>query len=309
MDFNVFYYTATTYKKNIRYNREYTIPETFFYEVCSYIANNKTQYFVIDMKNIVSYPTKMFVRLEEYLRNVFFCNVENENIKMRLCEDLSSLEWIDETSAGYKECTQSEINEFKKYDYSQVRKKEQCRIIADIVRCEERNCIFLESSGLYSNCFVNIKQLFRDVPHYYFITFCLAELIYPDISKNGIDALVSSSKNGAIIANVLGGLLDVKEVHLIGAGPKFSMEIGDSIECIKKGKKYAYIFDFLCTGTELKMASALINSKKAHMDYAAGIAEYKRDVELFAVKKKVVLVNTEEMHVDFLVVGKKCDLG
>lgn len=61
----------------------------------------------------------------------------------------------------------------------------------------------------------------------------------------------------------------------------------------------------MCTGTELKIVSALINSKKAYLPYAAGIAKYKKDLTLCAVRSVDVLVDTGEMNIDYKLAGEE----
>ena len=214
----------------------------------------------------------------------------------------------DDTVGYYKEKSKWEIKTLLERYCSNVRKKEIKRIINQINLNEDGRIEYLDSSGLYSNCYVDIKKLFMNVNDYYYILYCLAEKVSVQIQKRQIDAFISSSKNGAIIANILGGILDIKEIHLLGVGPRYSMELGDSLESIKKGKKYAYIFDFMCTGTELKIASALVNSKKAYLDYAAGIAKYKRNVESTNIEMIDALFYTNEMTKEFKLVGNASDL-
>lgn len=304
VDFNVFYNTAKIYKKNIRYSREYTITESFFEEMLWYISEVSNEKVFIDMENIVSYPTRLFSKLQKYINKIVIYNLKNEKIRQMLSEDLEELRWTEDRQAACGKDNSCDIrNEIKQYCLSS-RKREVIRIVKAIVNCEEEETQFLASSGLYSNCYVDVKKLFYNMKEYYYVIFSLAKKIHNKMSQEPIDAFVSSSKNGAIIANILGGLLNVKEVHLIGVGPKYSMELGDSIECIKSGKKYAYIFDFMCTGTEYKIVSALINSKKAYLAYAIGIAKYKKEMDSFIQDSVDALVDTKEMEIDYRIIGK-----
>ncbi len=236
------------------------------------------------------------------MRELFFLTLW-QKVKDRISEDLEQLQWINNNIAYCSNKSDLEIEDIVNNQCVEARQSKINEIIGDLVHCDENKMIHLESSGLYSNCYVDVKRLFLDVENYYYIIFSLAEIVFNRIGH--VDALVSSSKNGAIIANILGGLLDVKEVHLIGVGPKYSMELGDTIDCIKQGKKYAYIFDFMCTGTELKIVSALINSKKAYLTYAAGIAKYKNDAGTYMIEKIDVLTDTKEMGINYRVVGEK----
>jgi len=307
IDFNMFYIEAREYKRGVKYSKEYTISEKFIEELIILISKKKGNTFVLDMQNIVSYSPRLLSRLEKYLDSIVFYNVSmNSTINDKISTDLSNLKWLENGIAYYCEKRDYIIEAMIRDSCIGARAGKMYEILARLVDREMQEPKLLESSGLYSNCYVDIKRLFLDVDNFYFIIFLLAEKIAPYIGK--IDAFVSSSKNGAIIANILGGLLDVKEVHLIGVGPKFSMELGDSIECIKKGKKYVYIFDFLCTGTELKIVSALINSKKAYLPYAAGIARYKKGVASYIVNKIDVLADTIDMGIDYKIVGESREL-
>lgn len=309
VDFNVFFNNAKEYKNKIRYSPECIISESFFSELCQYIiACKEDEIVAIDMKGVASYPTRLFSKLEKNLSKIVFFNVERDKVQRQLTEDLDNLDWIDDTVGFYSEKTDWEIKTLLESYCANARRKEIKRIVNQISLNENGRIQYLDSSGLYSNCYVDIKKLFINVNDYYYILFCLAEKVSMQIQKRQIDAFISSSKNGAIIANILGGMLDIKEIHLLGVGPIYSMELGDSLESIKKGKKYAYIFDFMCTGTELKIASALVNSKRAYLDYAAGIAKYKRKEESTNIDTIEVLFYTNEMEKEFRLVGDAKDL-
>ena len=122
-------------------------------------------------------------------------------------------------------------------------------------------------------------------------------------------AFVTSSKNGAILASILGDLLNIKEIHLLGVGPKYTVQFGDSLDCIKTGKRYLYIFDFMCTGTELKIVSALINSKRAKLRGAVGISRYKEENEMSLDYGISVLVESKDFDITYRVAGRPEELN
>ncbi len=306
MDFNVFFCTAKKYKKNIRYSKECVVSEMFFDELEIFISESNKENISIDMKNVVSCPKHLLRRLNVYIEKLIFFNVKSENIKQLLVEELEKLTWVSDTVACYCDKDNYMVEGLVDVECKDARKKEEYRIIKSLVDNKDGHIQLLDSSGLYSNCYVDVKKLFINVEKFYFIIFSLAEQLYN--FSGHIDAFISSSKNGAILANILGGLLDIKEVHLIGVGPKYSMELGDSVECIKAGKRYVYIFDFMCTGTELKIVSALINSKKAYLPYAAGIAKYKKDADFHLLSKLVVLADTKDMEIDYKIAGEREDI-
>ena len=83
------------------------------------------------------------------------------------------------------------------------------------------------------------------------------------------------------------------------------MELDGSVENIKQGKRYLYIFDFMCTGTELKIVSALVNSKKGVIKGAVGISRYKSDVHFSFPGGISVLVEGNELETPYIIVGKE----
>lgn len=313
LDFNLFYQLACGYRRKIVYSKEYTITEEIFEQIKLLIQDyGKEKYIAIDMKSIASYQSRLFCELTDFdCSKVFFYNVSNDSLRNRISEDICDFNWLSDDIGCFKLNTHSDINKLIKDKCKGKRELNQKSIVKKLVQHSEiGNEQLLDSSGLYSNCYVNIKKLFTDSNDYYFIIFCLAEKI--SALNINFDAFVSSSKNGAILANLLGGLLNKKVVHILGVGPKYSMELGEPISCVKKGKKYIYIFDFMCTGTELKIASALVNSRRADILHSFGIARYKKsEFGLKLFKNIEVLVDMQDMKgmdVNYKIAGEKEDI-
>lgn len=310
LDFNLFYQSACEYRRKIVYSKEYTITEDIFEQIKLLVQDfGKTKFIAIDMKSIASYQSRLFYELVNYdCSKVFFYNVSNDSLRNRISEDICNFVWFSDEVGCFESSVQSDIYKFINDKCKEVRKAQQMKIVEKLVQPSELgNEQLLDSSGLYSNCYVNVKRLFTDSDDYYFIIFCLAEKI--SAHNINFDAFISSSKNGAILANLLGGLLNKKVVHILGVGPKYSMELGEPISCVKKGKKYIYIFDFMCTGTELKIASALVNSKRADILHSFGIARYKKsEFSLKLFKNIEVLVDMQDMNVNYKIAGDKKDI-
>lgn len=305
VDFNMFYLSANEYKKSIKYTSQCRISESFVDEIVLEIISKPQMTFVIDMENVVSYSPRVFSKVAEYVDRIIFFNINETYLRDRIESDMPELKWPEKGMACGKQIGILDAKRIVSQECNNIRFEKICNILAGLVDKREDTSIYLESSGLYSNCYVDIKRLFLNVFDYYYIIFVLASMIAPNINSKKIDAFVSSSKNGAIIANVLGGLLDIKEVHLIGVGPKYAMELGDSVECIRNGKKYAYIYDYMCTGTELKIVSALINSKHGELAYAAGIAKYRDETGKNIVKHLDTIACTKDMGINYQISGEK----
>lgn len=304
MDFNMFYSMVKKSGYKMQYTKEYTLTELFFTSLNGFIQNSNYDYYILDMRNIVSAPSRIFETFNSYSEKILLANVNNYRVNLMIEEGVENIVW-DGTNAYASGFMGND--QLIKSSLPQYRKDLMMRIVKDLIS-ESDTPILLSSSGLYSNCFVDIKGLFRNVEEFQYIIFSLCEKMKEAIEKNNINAFVSSSKNGAIIANILAGLMGIKEVHLIGIGPKYAMEIGDSLEYIRQGKRYAYIYDFMCTGTEAKIVSALINSRKAYLPYAIGVARYsahKKQVPIHYIEQ---LVDTEEMDITYKIVGEKRDI-
>jgi len=287
------------FEEEMRYRKECSLNGKLFANVNAFIETTSYQYYILDFNNVVSVPSRAFQVFRKKLDKVIFANVKNESLLAQIEEDTGITGWENNTHKPEK-CLDETID----YLISKGRELKYVEIVKKVIS-QRKPSIHLLSSGLFSNYYINIKQLFCDVEGFQFIVFSLAEKLYKHINEDGIDAVVSSSKNGAIIANILAGLLDIKEVHLLGIGPQYAMEIGDSLEYIRHGKKYAYVFDFMCTGTEAKIVSALINSKKAYLPYAIGVASYKKNTCDYPIRVVDQLVDTEMMNIKYSISGEK----
>lgn len=307
VDFIVFFNDACKLKEKNVYSAKQNISESTFDILYDRINNyEEDKFLAIDMDNISSYPMHLFGKIKCESPNVFFYNIREKNMKLRMEEDIESIQWIDDYTASFSLCKRSEIEKMITTDCLNSRNRKEMEIIYSKMLMNSENAYKLESSGLYSNCYFSVKNLFREVDELYYIIFCLARKI-AEIPK--FDAFVTSSKNGAILAAILGDLLKIKEIHLLGVGPKYSMELGDSVDCIKEGKRYLYVFDFMCTGTELKIVSALINSKKAKLKGAVGISRYKKEIDLFIDNGINVLVEAKDMNIPYILAGNEKDIN
>lgn len=303
LDFWAFFSDASSYIGRFKFSKSQFVNENVFEYLNQEIMDNQNRRLLgIDMKNISSYPMHIFARISTSDSKVFFYNVEEKNIVLRMKEDLPQLIWLNETTATFSMENRFEIEDSLQNKCGNSRKIKHAEIMKKTMLSQDKDVYTLESSGLYSNCYLSVKKLFREVEMFYFTIFSMAQRV-SELPK--FDAFVTSSKNGAIIATILGDILNIKEIHLIGIGPKYSMELENSVDSIKQGKRYVYIFDFMCTGTELKIVSALISSKKGILKGAIGISRYKADINLALQRKISVLVEEKELGIRYVIAGSK----
>ena len=307
VDFWSFFQEAVKYKEKNMYSSKHNIDESTFDLLNDYINNYIDDCFLaIDMNNISSYPMHLFTKFNCTNPNVFFFNVNENGVQLRMKEDINELHWIDDTTAIFALDKRSEIEKIIATECRNARKQKEAEILCTKMLKKEKAVYKLESSGLYSNCYLSVKHLFKEVEDLYYIIFGMSQ----EIAKlPKFDAFVTSSKNGAILASILGDLLNIKEIHLLGVGPKYTVQFGDSLDCIKTGKRYLYIFDFMCTGTELKIVSALINSKRAKLRGAVGISRYKEENEMSLDYGISVLVESKDFDITYRVAGRPEELN
>lgn len=302
-DFIAYYYDACRYKEKNIYSPKQSLNE----DTCNCISNIINghigdKFLAIDMSNVSSYPMHIFTNIKNLNPYIFFYNISEHGVALRLEEDIEGAIINEDGSIVYlSQEKRAEIEELANSDCNNYRKKRMAVIVDKILLKRDKDIYKLESSGLYSNYYLSVKNLFREVIDLYYVVFSLARKVV----GMKFDAFITSSKNGAILATILGDMLKTKEVHLIGVGPKYSMEIGDNVESIKEGKRYLYIFDFMCTGAEYKIVSALVNSKRAQLKGAVGISRYMKDSNSFREKNIEVLIESDELKGRYLVAGDK----
>lgn len=309
ISYNIFYRESLKNKRHISFAREFSITDGFLEELKKIILMYESKKTIaIDMER-VNYHGKMFEDFRNTQQRIVFFNVRGETLRNEMQEDLPSLAWNDdETICLLNGMISEDILCDYKTKFNLTYKKLYSKILNSIKdSCENGKPLLLDSSGLYSNIYITVKKLFLVPKDYYFVLYGMAM----EVEKFGeFDSFISSSKNGAILANLLGNMLNKKVVHIHGVGPKYSMKFGNMQNEIKRGKTYVYVFDFICTGTELKVMSALINSNDAYLVGGIGFAKYDsqdREDSFFYDKIKC-LITTDEAGIQYKIAGDKADI-
>ena len=120
--------------------------------------------------------------------------------------------------------------------------------------------------------YVDIKKIFLSFTDYDFIVYLMAEHIVNNYTD--FDALICTSKTGAVFANIVGQLIGKRVAYCVGVGPKFYVSIDDTNDAIKENDRFVFIFDFLCLGTEIKILNALLKRAKAYIIGGIGVASF-----------------------------------
>ena len=311
VSYNIFYRESRRNKRHISFAREFSLSEDeeLLKEIKGMVIEKKNEKIIaVDMER-VNYPGKMFQQLDDLQEQVIFFNINNEVVRGKMQENLPKLKWNQEKNMC---CLNGIISENTISAYTTIFVKASQKLYSEILykitdTCKKDTPIVLDSSGLYSNMYISVKKLFLHPYDYYYVLYGMAG----QVEKLGeFDSFISSSKNGAIIATLLGTMLNKKAVHLQGVGPKYSMRFGNKQNEIKRGRTYIYVYDFICTGTESKIVSALITANDAYMVGEIGFARYySSDRErINSVKNQKCLITTEEAKLDYKIAGSKSDI-
>jgi len=149
------------------------------------------------------------------------------------------------------------------------------RLFNDITKPDEN--YYLDSSNVYLNKYVSVKSLFNDTINFKLLLYELAYLIiakYTREKKVQFDYLVSSSSNGSAIAVCISDIFNVPALYFHNIGPKYAMHNANIKDHIRHGKKYLYIYDFICLGTEYRLTKNIVESNSGNFVGGVGFSSY-----------------------------------
>ena len=138
--------------------------------------------------------------------------------------------------------------------------------------CIDNKIQYLPSSDIYSDTYIRIKDLFMYPSTISLSIFLLCKMIKDVFSKIRFDSIVSMSNTGAVIASLVGKMLDKDVLFCTNIGPKFALDIDEIGKKIKKGYNYLYVYDFVCLGTEIKNLKSILTCFGANVVGGVGVA-------------------------------------
>lgn len=182
------------------------------------------------------------------------------------------------------------INECNNYIIKQIK---------NICFMKSNKTHYLSNSNLYIKNYFNVKNLFTDTDLFAYTVNKMCEWIVSNFQH--VDAFICSSNNGAVLCNIIGDLLNKKSLYAFNIGPNLSIKDIEDLDKIEKDKKYIYIFDFMCIGTEYKIIQTIIKMKKAFICASVGVGVYltpdrNKNHEIFY---SLVNVDSSEYKVSF----------
>ena len=246
----------------------------------------------LDMRYVASYASRGFAVFHEKQLPVFFCGLTTQmvNLTERLQQDMPSLRQYehDEVLCTNNPDIQMLANkrDFLE-DVGKVYQEKLCNLLNSVViraedlqkGCDEQKTenelgIFLESSAVYVNRYVALKDLFQRMEEALFIIYLMAEKVRKKFPRQDNKILICCSKTGAVFTGILSMLLGMKAIYCINVGPKFALDVARLKKEVQAGQEYIFVFDFLCMGTEAKILHALVSSLDASLIYGIGVANY-----------------------------------
>lgn len=223
--------------------------------------------------------SRAFVGFADAIRNstnVFFFGVKPDTeFQTKLCSDLSAGGKEIHYDAEYKIVF---LNKSMESQSQRMLKKCQDTVdsyMTDVVKgitAHKEVPELLSSSNVYVDCYVNTKGLFMEPERLRVVVYHMAK----EIITNGLayDALVCSSKNGAVLATLIGQIIDKKVIYCVNVGPQYALLPQIADEVFRGGGKYIYIGDFICLGTEVKVLHALMCSRQSTLVAGVAVASY-----------------------------------
>ncbi len=241
------------------------------------------KFIVVDFDKIYSLDSRIFniyVNLIESGYNFIFVNLSELCMSILNDDDLNG---YVEKKGGIENCLFSKglsfTNNQQYIEYCKTEKIDNFikKLIADyLYENSDKKQQQLESTLVVANMYIDVKSIFVKPDIYVYVIYIICSLIKKSYDMKDIDYFISSSNNGAMLSLLVGQLLNKKVVNFVNLGPHLSLYNKDIINELVREKKYLLIYDFICMGTEVKLAKTILELKEAHLVGAVGISSYLR---------------------------------
>lgn len=298
------------------YENSVNITDSYIENLCENlnVLNKTTDILILDFKNIIS-CNRGIEKLKDLplFNNMFIVNVTsdiNTSILERLLVCIPDLKRVNLSEQEFILCVGDQNPGINSYYVERIYQKHILTVLQknDVVHKKDTISLFLDSSGIYSNTYLYINKIFYSYEAYMYICYQLADKISDDENFNRIDALVSTSKTGAIIASIVGRMLNKKTIHFLEIGPKFQYLKKQSIDKIRKDKEYYIISDFICLGTEIRLINAIIDCLGGSILGGIAVASYislnKSEYNQSIFKSITSLTTITDYEINYEICGK-----
>lgn len=133
---------------------------------------------------------------------------------------------------------------------------------------------YLESSNIFANSYFNVKALFGEISSFKLVIYDLCSNISEHFPHT--DSILCVSNNGAALSAVIGKMLRKPVIYLMNLGPHITLKDAKVIEKISSGEKFVFVYDFICLGTEFKIARMVARMRGAEVLGGTGVACHRK---------------------------------
>jgi hypothetical protein len=253
--------------------------------------NTKTsEIFLFDFSNINHTTPRIIHCFDLFLRShqhVFFCGILSERIirdfNNATIDNGQKLTFDEDHKLFYPQ--NADVNKLKRwsdndldYLYEKIKHFKGSKIIEFIEKTcpimESGSLVYLESSNIYANRYIDVKKIFTDPILTRIIVYEMCGLLSDYVKEkkqneqvfsSDVIALLGVSNNGAILANMIAKLLRLNFFSYKSLGPHYCDQENQVVERIRRNKKYILISDFICLGMEYKRSIAVFNAANSQI--------------------------------------------
>lgn len=271
---------------NNQQNNNPIISEGMFIELVDHLMKRQTKHklLIFDARNIDFKLMKDLTSFKKLIEDKYdgIAFVADEGLAKFFSQRLSppKMEWVQDNEVKSECLLYSRLDNYQQvfsslpfdnlnaYISGELRK-----LVFSYLREDETEPKSVLSSNVYANRYFNVRKLFRESNLYQLSIFLLIQHL---IQYEGeFDAFVCSSVNGACIASSLSIYFRKPVVFLRNVGPQMTARDSMLTKRIMEGRRYVYVFDFMCLGTEYQRIKMLCNIRNAKIVLGLGISKYK----------------------------------
>lgn len=228
------------------------------------ISTNKSCFF-LDMKYVRNAGDRVFAHLKdkEILKSLVFFNLQfaKKEVVQKLQEDLK--EELEEDKNHHLIYFSEEVR--KRYfdiNFQTIYMMQKKEILLKYVT---REITFLQSSGVYSNMSLDYKEMLEFSSDLHFLIGELSYFLYQIMDKKKIHSLVAASKNGIVLASIIGQKVGLPVIYHSNIGQKYVRKVlkgktSKKTNLIEEENNYVLIYDVVCLGTEIRILNGIINA-------------------------------------------------
>jgi orotate phosphoribosyltransferase len=281
--------------------------------VAVFMLESEYTNFVVDLQYIKGIPSRAFSRLNAVSnqgKNIVLVNVSPKFAAEIIAAWSGAGESaVVKNAVGQRQGIEFFDSTFSSADdlFEQIRACKIFKIQSYLRDTSGRGGFYLPSSNVWSNTYVDVKKIFINQEIFSLVLYEMACLIERNIGDK-FDELICVSNNGLAIASVLSCLLKKKVIYLMKLGPQSTLMAKDVVKNLGSGKRYVFIYDFSCLGTEIKMVNTIVSLFGSELIGSVGVAKFLERQDFSAKNFSIVKLN-EGVPFDYRLFFTKEEVG